>query len=189
MNTTAEKSTHQQAVELFMSKAGQELPTKPTVPSPEIRKLRAQLILEEALETIEALGFEVEYWDYELHLKPGKEPILTDILDGCCDLAVVTTGTLSACGISDIVPQDLVNYNNIQKFDGWTTNEMLSYGIAKSLIEIEEFAGKQSSFSNFSWTKLTTGKYLVKSKQGKLLKHPSHKKPSLGDELERQSNL
>ncbi len=52
-----EQSSHQQRVEHFMRQARQPLPEEPSIPSEEIRRLRAKLILEEALETIKALGF------------------------------------------------------------------------------------------------------------------------------------
>jgi len=52
-------SIHYNRIKEFMKLAGQDTPKKPIEPSSEIRKLRAKLILEEALETISALGFEV----------------------------------------------------------------------------------------------------------------------------------
>ena len=110
------KTLHQQRMQL----ANQELPTKPEIPNPGIRHLRASLILEEALETIEALGLGV--WAQQMHspLKMagveitearGLEPDLVAIVDGCCDLSVVTTGTLSACGVSDDAVQREVDLN------------------------------------------------------------------------------
>jgi hypothetical protein len=51
------KTPHQQLVEAFMAKAGQAVPDRPTADvDKEVRLLRAKLIFEEALETIEALG-------------------------------------------------------------------------------------------------------------------------------------
>jgi len=43
-----EKSSHQVSVEKFMQLGNQERPSKPTIPSLEVRKLSAKLILEEA---------------------------------------------------------------------------------------------------------------------------------------------
>ncbi|RME85522.1 MAG: hypothetical protein D6785_04320, partial [Planctomycetota bacterium] len=54
------KSPHQKRVEEFMRLAGQEIPEVPTLPDEKTRLLRSKLILEEALETIHALGFAVE---------------------------------------------------------------------------------------------------------------------------------
>jgi predicted HAD superfamily Cof-like phosphohydrolase len=41
---------------------------------------------------------------------------LVAIADGCADIKVVTTGTLSAFGIADDLIQQLVDYNNLEKF-------------------------------------------------------------------------
>jgi predicted HAD superfamily Cof-like phosphohydrolase len=100
----------------FMRQARQELPDAPTIPSPEVRRLRAKLILEEALETIEALGFWARVEGQDWSLEDRYEPNLPLIVDGCCDLKVVTTGTLSACGIPDQPFQDMVDENNLAKF-------------------------------------------------------------------------
>lgn len=117
------RSLHQLKVDEFMQKAGQYLPQRPTVPNLEVRKLRAKLILEEALETIWALGFETYYnnmpaayhGDYQfIENEKGCNP--TKVLDGCCDIKVVTTGTLSAFGIDDEEPQAEVDESNLKKF-------------------------------------------------------------------------
>lgn len=122
------KSMHQHQVEQFMRLAKQGLPGRPTVPSAEVRLLRARLILEEALETIsDGLGVNVlirdvvigpnELVSERLHFYvAGDDFNMIELIDGCCDLAVVTTGTLSACGVPDIPFQDEVNQNNLAKF-------------------------------------------------------------------------
>lgn len=130
-------STHQDNIEDFMDKAGQDVPKKPTIPSHEIRLLRARLILEETIETISALGFELYYENnedcYDYHyltfenlefrqITAINEKInLAEIADGCADLSVVTIGTLSACGIADEPLLDLIDENNLSKFDGGET--------------------------------------------------------------------
>lgn len=111
------KSDHQRSVEQFMEKAGQDVPRQPIIPSTSTRFLRACLILEEALETIKALGFEVQVGLDTASVRPsGEPPNIVEIVDGCCDIAVVTTGTLSAFGVSDLAPQRLVNESNLKKF-------------------------------------------------------------------------
>lgn len=121
------KSEHQLRVEAFMLRASkllgsqQEVPLAPTEPTLEVRKLRAKLILEEALETIEnGLGLYVEIQPDTNHVifieHRTKKFNLAEVIDGCCDIAVVTTGTLSACGIPDLPFQELVDENNLQKF-------------------------------------------------------------------------
>lgn len=127
-------SEHYKQVVEFMEKAGQEVPTAPTEPSVEIRKLRARLILEEALETIRALGLSpyitICDWDGEddynreieleefssFDFNDDKPFDLKEVIDGCCDIKVVTTGTLIACGIPDEAAQRLVDESNLRKF-------------------------------------------------------------------------
>lgn len=104
-----------------MQKAGQEVPTSPTLPSLEVRKLRAKLILEEALETVHALGFSVQYDNYnsrnhDVLFVDENDPNIEEVIDGCCDVKVVTTGTLVAFGLPDDPFQDEVDDNNLAKF-------------------------------------------------------------------------
>lgn len=82
-----------------------------TIPEEETRRLRARLILEEAFETVAALGFDPFVDDGRVRfylgmenvkLEPGKEPDLEQIIDGCCDEIYVCTGTLVSCGVPDV---------------------------------------------------------------------------------------
>jgi len=108
------KSVHQQSVELLMSKIpGQQVPARVTIPTLKTRLLRATLILEEAFETVEALGFDM---DRRPVLTRTTEFSLTGVVDGCCDIAVVATGTLSALGVHDVAVQRAVNMANLRKF-------------------------------------------------------------------------
>ena len=125
------RSPHQQRVDEFMLKAGQKVPLSPEMPDAETRLLRARLILEEAMETIE-LGLGVNILiepcttpgpsrpyriDFKnLSFSADRKPDLGELVDGCCDLTVVTTGTLSAAGVADQLPQFLVDQNNLDKF-------------------------------------------------------------------------
>lgn len=116
-----QKSMHQQNIEILMEGAKQKIPSKPTIPDKKVRELRARLILEEALETIDALGIAVsvngsiaDYQNFKFtHYK--KEIDLAEIADGCADISVVTIGTLSACGIADLPILREVDKNNIAK--------------------------------------------------------------------------
>jgi len=107
---------HLDAVELFMSKAKQPVSRKLRVPSPEERILRAKLIYEESMETISALGVDYCLGKFvdagEDHYNPQE------VLDGACDIAVVTNGTLIACGLYTVFPNALsrVDQNNLSKF-------------------------------------------------------------------------
>lgn len=96
-----------------------------SIPSIDTRKLLAQLILEEALETVKALGFNVattrdltviqEIGD--VALRPTYESKdLEKIIDGCCDTIYVATGALVACGVPDIPHMQAVCGANNRKF-------------------------------------------------------------------------
>lgn len=107
-----DQSIHQTRVEELMLRAGQEVPLRPTVPSEEVRLLRARLILEETKEALAELG-------YNLDLTPnGKEIDIVKVVKECCDVRVVTTGALSAFGVCDQEPQKIVDQNNLLKFSG-----------------------------------------------------------------------
>ncbi|MEQ9131128.1 MAG: hypothetical protein RJQ08_13525 [Salinisphaeraceae bacterium] len=153
-----ETSLHYDRVREFMRLAGQAAPRKPMPMPLETRQLRARLLLEEALETIQhGLGLrvrvapgtimestldEVEQCAFdEMH---GGD--LVELLDGCCDVSVVNTGTLIAAGLRDVIPQKLVDDNNLAKFG----------------------AGSH------------------KRVDGKWVKPPSHQPPPLAEELARQ---
>jgi len=120
------KSRHQQQVEQFMHLAGQSVPYIEARLDPKTVELRAKLILEECLETVRALGFTLElrggiYSDPvdlmgNLDLKATREVDLIEVIDGCCDIKVVTTGTLSSFGIPDEAFQTEVDLNNLMKF-------------------------------------------------------------------------
>lgn len=133
----AVRSKHQQAVDAFMRGAGQHLPSKPTVPDEATRIGRARLLLEECLETIEALGVTVvarDEIDGECVVLGMCDSVLdfetfpcsislSEIIDGCIDLRVVATGTLSACGIPDTPFQEEVDNNNLLKIAGGHLDE------------------------------------------------------------------
>jgi predicted HAD superfamily Cof-like phosphohydrolase len=112
------KSPHQERVEAFMAKANQAVPDRPTMPDSETRKFRAKIILEETLETIEALGMKVVSRGLAEFVieESSQPPDLNEIIDGCADIHVVTTGTLSACGVADEALMVEVDNNNLAKF-------------------------------------------------------------------------
>jgi predicted HAD superfamily Cof-like phosphohydrolase len=118
--------------------AKQECPDRPTIPSFEVRVLRAKLMLEECLEAImDGLGLDLQIYNVPDHglsvslddvasaisstdstwieTHPGN---LTLIADGCADMKVVTIGTELACGIDGDPVLDEVNASNLSKFEG-----------------------------------------------------------------------
>ncbi len=110
------RSDHQKRVDEFMRLAKQDLPLVPIMPGAAVRKLRANIIFEEALETIEGLGFAPAWTKDGWVLNEVYTPDLIEAVDGCADLRVVTTGTLSALGVSDNPLQEEVDRNNLAKF-------------------------------------------------------------------------
>lgn len=111
------------------------LPESVSIPSEEVRLLRARLILEEAIETIRGLGFDVCPKDSVLRspiqdvddvlFERNYEPVLEQIIDGCNDLIYVAVGTMLACGVADVAHDREVCRANDEKFPGGvaTVNE------------------------------------------------------------------
>jgi predicted HAD superfamily Cof-like phosphohydrolase len=114
------KSKHQRRVEEFMRLAGQNMPKVATMPDGATRELRANLILEEALETIIALGCSIRVGSkgFECFVSNDYEPNLIEIIDGCCDISVVTVGTMIALGLPMEPFLEEVDANNIAKGNG-----------------------------------------------------------------------
>ena len=119
------KSPHQLRIEEFMRQAGQDVPETPAIPSDDVLVLRARLIFEEAIETIEALGCQLDVANIDLHTgrmqlgiirNEDIDPDVIGVLDGCADLSVVTIGTLSAFGVADCPVLEEVDQSNLAKF-------------------------------------------------------------------------
>jgi len=120
--------TEQLNVAKFHAAAGTKDPLVPTIPSLEVRILRAKLILEEAMETIhDGLGIRLRcgscftttevdalkgQWTGE-GIHPGN---LVKIADGCADSKYVLNGTALACGIDMEPVDDEVQRSNMSKF-------------------------------------------------------------------------
>ena len=112
---------HYQRVKAFMRKAGQDTPTDVVIPDASARLLRARLILEEALETVQALGVTVQFKGVEVTLDSCECNVhdsvdLEGVADGCADISVVTIGTLIAFGIDDEQLLREVDEANLRKF-------------------------------------------------------------------------
>jgi predicted HAD superfamily Cof-like phosphohydrolase len=122
----------------------QSIPAQAQIPAAEVRKLRARLIMEEALETCAAMGAIVclsedkqrsvveensigikSMDDLQFVMDPvylqnasdeDRTAKLIDILDGCCDSIYVNVGTMAVCGIADQDHLDEVCRANDAKF-------------------------------------------------------------------------
>lgn len=111
------RTAFQQRVDTMMRMAEQDVPEEIVMLDEPARRLRAKLILEEAIETCNALGFQVYVIDEQRYLEPRPEWInLEEIVDGCVDVMVVTTGCLSAFGIDDLNHMNAVMDKNCEKF-------------------------------------------------------------------------
>lgn len=128
-NLPEAQTAHQERIEEFMQKAEQSVPDYPVEPDKPTRLLRAKLILEEALETVSALGVNVttpsslssptvpiQFKDLQFFINPYKPFDMVEVVDGCCDISVVTIGTLSACGVKDAALLLEVDLSNLAKF-------------------------------------------------------------------------
>ena len=201
-------TNEQQQVKNWMQKFGQETPEKPTIPSLEVRKLRAKLILEEALETIKALGLQVcitsayasGYLNdidnmgifvldgFEEHL--AIEPNLVDIADGCEDLKVVTEGTLIACGLVQPKYKQEVSrewgYDNVLINEDPFFNEVMRSNNSKLWTNSEVAIHKGQQRRQFTgvnnlplYDKVNEDKWIVKDCTGKVMKSPSYSPANL----------
>lgn len=164
-----------------MTKAGQCVFHHPSIPSLETRKLRAQLILEEALETVAAMGFQVVdkisgTWIFSTELEfleIGEnnrkiEPDIVGVADGIADLQVVNLGTAVAFGI-DIEPvfNEVMRSNNT-KFD-WPQKELerLNPDVARAVY-------------------LGNNQWCVVNKHGKVMKPMAYTAPNIKPILDAQ---
>ena len=165
----------QQSVKTWMTKAGQECPDKPTLPSLEVRKLRARLILEEALETInKGLAIDVRFDDSlldpwveirKIHFFAAADlPDLIELADGMADLQYVNLGTAVACGI-DLEPIfEEVCRSNDSKF--WSGSEV-------------DYLKNPS----YSFRSVGDNEFCATDSGGKIMKSPSFRKPNLHPHL------
>lgn len=178
---------HVAMVREFMYKAGQATPTEPQVPDYKTRKLRARLILEEALETIKALGFSVAVNSERLTMEKASfmvfsEPNLVEIADGCADILVVTTGTAIACGI-DLAPiQEMVDQNNLDKFKYPDCPECGENRWIFDMFNEDYFCNSCET----RFPKEEIGCY--RDESGKWIKPHNHKAPPIEEELTQQRN-
>lgn len=121
---------NQERVEAFMDQIPSQLPSLYVkMPSLQVRKLRARLLLEECLETInDGLGLSVWLGDENMSsifcvqlameyisFDDEKQPSLAELADGLADLEVVTLGTASAAGLDMEPIFNEVMDNNMKK--------------------------------------------------------------------------
>ena len=113
----------------FMDLFKQEVKKVPELPSYEVRALRAKLIFEEAVETINALGFSLVNphapvdLERSIELTGDLQPNLVEVADGLADLHYVAyCGTGLACGIDMEPVFQEVHRSNMSK--RWTEEDL-----------------------------------------------------------------
>lgn len=116
------------AVAEFMSTFGQTVRTVPTTDiTPEERVLRARIVLEEALEFVEAMGCDVVESDgYSpvtkssvlVEINPGKDIDLVEATDAMADLDVVVKGSAHTLGVPVDAAFQIVHGTNMAKAPG-----------------------------------------------------------------------
>lgn len=121
------RMTHYEKVKVFCEKAGQHVNKYPQDLSKEDRITRARLIMEECMETIEALGVKIYHYDLpdssevefnDLYFHIVKEADLVKVMDGIADINVVANGTAIVFGVDMTKIQDMVDDSNLDKFRG-----------------------------------------------------------------------
>jgi len=176
----------QELIKNWMKDFKQETKDSPSSIDESTTKLRASLILEEALETItKGLGLSVHFPSNnpdvseinEMNLKEysktiefykEKEIDIVEVADGLADLHVVGyCGTASAMGI-DMEPI----FNEVHRSN--------SSKLWKEL-EIEECSSDRTTVD-----KISHDKFLVKNLSGKVIKSPSYSPAKIKEEIEKQ---
>lgn len=131
-------SDHYVKVSELARKIGHDLPAAPTVPDSETRILCARLVMEEALELVEALGvqlfvlpccyaaadaterFQLDPSDVkvggQLEFSAAGEVDLGAVANEAADSRVVATFAMALCGIADESVQSAVDNANLAKF-------------------------------------------------------------------------
>ncbi len=187
----------QTQVREFMRFFGQDTPKKPTNISAATAKLRAQLILEEAIETItKGLGLAIYlvgrdgrevgihednlgYWfgdkGLPIEFEKVKEVNLKETVDGLADLAYVGDfGTAVAVGV-DLEPiQDIVHASNMTK--AWKFEDLEEAKRLYPTAKVEDYGNNL---------------YRLIREDGKVIKSPHFVAPdaAIEKELERQKGL
>jgi predicted HAD superfamily Cof-like phosphohydrolase len=121
------RSEHQERVRKFMQLAGQNCPDSPvkTMDSA-VKILRIRLLMEELLETADALGVvinhdisagnggPISFEDLDFYDNGNFD--LIEAVDGAGDISVVNQGLLIALGVADNPVLEEIDNNNLAKF-------------------------------------------------------------------------
>lgn len=191
----------------WMAAFGQETPEKFTEPDVKTRFLRARLVSEEMLETLQGLGYELtisktilsdpDHPDRPILSKQTSlEPVQYDnleTLDGLGDSLFVIIGTLVAFGVDTQLVWNEILRSNWTKM--WTPKEVVEFGVEETRIEGLMLAKpfdyqinhNKHSF-DLAWNDRTVEHrayndtsriWLCKNINGKVIKSPSFTPPNL----------
>lgn len=95
--------SHSELVREFHQAFGHPIAEGPTTPDDEVRALRCRLIVEEALEFVQASGFSISVngtpiEEARLRMAPSHDPDLPEVADALADLSYVTIGAALVYG-------------------------------------------------------------------------------------------
>ncbi len=117
---------HVENVKTFMTKAGQTVPKELTTPSEADLKLRASLVMEEAMELVtKGLGLSVRFDGEKFTFEKVAEPDIVEAMDAAADIMWVGVTGVSVIFGADIVPiLKEVDRSNLSKFiDGYRRDD------------------------------------------------------------------
>jgi predicted HAD superfamily Cof-like phosphohydrolase len=117
---------HVENVKTFMTKAGQNVPKEMTTPSEADLKLRASLVMEEAMELVtKGLGLSVKFDGEKFSFEKVAEPDIVEAMDAAADIMWVGVTGVSIIFGADIVPVlEEVDRSNLSKFiDGYRRDD------------------------------------------------------------------
>ena len=112
---------YQKQVSEFMTAAGQQVRSKPGVPSKEELILSARLIIEEALEYVEAAGITITLGETtidrytKLEFSQEREADIVEMADAVADLAYIGYGRACSMGVDMEPIENEVHFNNLSK--------------------------------------------------------------------------
>ena len=165
----------QEQVKDFHLKAGAVVEQVPTMPTPEMAKLRLKLIEEELDELAQALGFkyddEIGVYKCQRHI-PIED--LAPVADAIGDLLYVVFGTAVSCGIDMEPIFNEIQRSNMSKFvdgfrreDGkWVKGKSYSPVNLKPLIEAQLQNANQDQTPDLFAGTASTGKSVSKKVSG-----------------------
>ena len=122
-STPLKKSEFSHRVRDFMIAGGQPVRDYPGDPGKDVRLLAARLLIEEALECVQALGVDivrdgnrVDPQEVIGSLCVTGDADIVGVTDGACDTIFVSYWAMNALGISDYLPMLEVCDSNDRKF-------------------------------------------------------------------------